>query len=60
MGGRVSRIKDQLYLPQEDLTPEEVLLRVRSRQTDFRYSLNAGISFRFGSKFNNVVNPRMW
>jgi hypothetical protein len=60
MGGRISRIKDQLYLPKEDLTPEEILLRVRSRQTDFRYSLNAGLSFRFGSKFNNVVNPRMW
>ena len=60
MGGRISRIKDQLYLPKEDLTPEEILLRVQSRQTDFRYSLDVGLSFRFGSKFNNVVNPRMW
>jgi hypothetical protein len=60
MGGRVSRIKDQLYVPKQDLTPEEVLLRVQSRQTDFRYGLNIGLSFRFGSKFNNVVNPRMW
>jgi hypothetical protein len=60
MGGNISRIKDQLYLPKQDLTPEEVLLRVQSRQTDFRYGLNIGLSFRFGSKFNNVVNPRMW
>ena len=60
IGGDVSRIKDQLYLPKEDLTPEEVLLRVRARQTDFRYGLSVGLSFRFGSKFNNVVNPRMW
>ena len=60
VGGNISRIKDQLYLPKQDLTPEEVLLRVQSRQTDFRYGFNIGLSFRFGSKFNNVVNPRMW
>ncbi len=60
MGGRVSRIKDQVYLPKEDLTPEEIFLRVQTRRTDFRHGLDVGLSFRFGSKFNNVVNPRMW
>jgi len=60
VGADVARIKDQLYLPKEDLTPEEILLRVRARETNFRYGLNVGFSFRFGSKFNNVVNPRMW
>ena len=60
MGANVARIKDQLYLPKEDLTAEEILLRVRARETNFRYGLNLGLSFRFGSKFNNVVNPRMW
>lgn len=60
IGADVARIKDQLYLPKEDLTAEEILLRVRARETNFRYGLNVGLSFRFGSKFNNVVNPRMW
>jgi hypothetical protein len=59
MGGNVSRIKDQLYLPKEDLSPEQVLLQQRQRGTDFRFGLNIGLGFRFGSKFNNVVNPRM-
>jgi hypothetical protein len=33
-------------------------LRRRQRETDFRYQMNFGFSFRFGSIFNNVVNPR--
>ena len=33
---------------------------VRDRAgTDFEYELEIGISFTFGSVFNNVVNPRM-
>ena len=59
LNGNVARIKDQLYLAKEDLTPEEILLQQRSRGTGFRFSTNIGLRFRFGSKFNNVVNPRM-
>jgi hypothetical protein len=57
--GWVSRIKDQFFLPKEGLTEEEILLRRRQRETDFRYSVRLGFSYRFGSKFANVVNPRM-
>ena len=57
--GEIERVKDQLYLPKEDLTPEEVLLQQRQQGTDYRYFLNFGLSYRFGSAFNNVVNPRM-
>ena len=57
--GGISRIKDQFFLPQEDLSEEEILLRRRQRETDFRYDLSIGFSYRFGSKFANVVNPRM-
>ncbi|UCD23428.1 MAG: hypothetical protein JSW51_10305 [Gemmatimonadota bacterium] len=59
IGGSFDRIKDQFYLPAEDLTEEEILLRRRQRETDYRFSLDAGLSFRFGSKFANIVNPRM-
>lgn len=54
-----SRIKDQFFLPAAGLTPEEVLLRRRQRETDFRYDLSVGFSYRFGSTFANIVNPRM-
>ena len=54
-----SRIKDQFFLPSEDLTPEEILVRRRQRETDYQFDLNLGFSYRFGSKFANIVNPRM-
>ena len=59
ISGSFSRIKDQFYLPAEDLTPEEILLRRRQRETDYRFDVGIGFSYRFGSKFANIVNPRM-
>lgn len=55
----ISRIKDQFYLSAEGIDPDDILLRRRQRETDFRYELSLGFSYRFGSKFANVVNPRM-
>lgn len=57
--GSIARIKDQFFLPAAGLTEEEVLLERRQRETDFRFDVSLGFSFRFGSKFANVVNPRM-
>jgi hypothetical protein len=54
-----ARIKDQFFLPAAGLTPEEILVRRRQRETDYRFSFSVGLSYRFGSAFNNVVNPRM-
>lgn len=56
--GRFSRIKDQLYLSKAGLEPEEVLTSRRELGTDFEYSADVGVSYSFGSIFNNVVNPR--
>ena len=53
-----SRIRDQLSLPRRDATPTEVLLRLRELQSGYEYSFSVGISYSFGSLFNNVVNPR--
>lgn len=55
----ISRVKDQFYLSGEGIDPEDIYLRRRQRETDFRYELGVGFSYRFGSKFANVVNPRM-
>lgn len=59
IGGNVARIKDQLYLAKGGLTDEEILVRRRQLGTSFRYFTFMNLSFRFGSKFANVVNPRM-
>ena len=56
--GQISRIRDQLYLPKGDLSDEERLLRLRQLATSYNYFLQIGLSYSFGSIFNNVVNPR--
>jgi hypothetical protein len=58
LDGSISRVRDQLYLPAEGLTPAEILLQQQELATDYRYFLSAGFSYSFGSIFNNVVNPR--
>ena len=57
--GSVARIKDQIYEPLEDASDADILLQQRELGTDYRFSLDVGLSFTFGSVFNNVVNPRM-
>jgi hypothetical protein len=56
--GEYSVIHDQLYLPKGDLTREEVLLRQTQLATGYQANIYAGLSYTFGSVFNNVVNPR--
>jgi hypothetical protein len=58
LGGSYARVRDQLSLPGRDLTAEEILLRQRQLATGYSYFAYGGISYRFGSIFNNVVNPR--
>jgi hypothetical protein len=59
LGGMYSHVRDQLSLPRRDLTEEEVLLRQRQLATNYTYYVFGGISYRFGSIFSNIVNPRM-
>jgi len=56
--GSISQVRDQLNIPARDLTDEEVLLRRRALETNYRWSFSFGITYQFGSIYNNVVNPR--
>ena len=56
--GQVSLLRDQLYLPKGDLSDADRLLRLRQLATSYTYFMNFGLSYSFGSIFNNVVNPR--
>jgi hypothetical protein len=58
IGGDISKIRDQIYIPLAELSEEDILLGRRQLPTDSRLSINTGFSFRFGSIFNNVVNNR--
>ena len=58
LDGSASRIRDQLSLPRRDATEEEILLRLRELQSGYQFDFSIGISYSFGSLFNNIVNPR--
>jgi hypothetical protein len=56
--GNYTRVRDQLHIIGRDLTEEEILLRQRQLATTYSYYVFFGINYRFGSIFNNIVNPR--
>lgn len=53
-----SRVRDQLYLAKGGASEQEVLLRRRQLATSFSYFTGFGLTYTFGSIFNNVVNTR--
>lgn len=57
--GSAARVKNQIYVPLEDISDEDIFLERRQLGTDFEYGFDIGFSYTFGSVFNNVVNPRM-
>lgn len=58
IGGGVSWIRDQIYLPAGGASREDVLVRQRQLATSYSYSVYFGASYTFGSIYNNIVNPR--
>jgi len=56
--GQASRRRDQLSLRRGNATNEEILVRQRELATGYQYDVGFGISYSFGSIFNNIVNPR--
>lgn len=58
MSGGFTFLHDQLALPKEGATGQEILLRIKQLQTTYSYWNNININYTFGSIYNNVVNPR--
>lgn len=56
--GEYSRIRDQINLRKGGASEEEILLRQRQLATGFQYFVGFGVTYRFGSIYNNIVNPR--
>jgi hypothetical protein len=51
-------VHDQVYLSKSGATQQEVLTRLRQLKSSYNFQNRFGISYRFGSKLNNFVNPR--
>jgi hypothetical protein len=58
VSGEYSKVRDQLSLPAEGATPEEILLELKRLATSYNLQFRIGFNYRFGSIFSNVVNPR--
>lgn len=56
--GQYSFVRSQRYLAAAGATPDEVLLQLRQLRTHYQYYASFGLSYTFGSVYNNVVNPR--
>jgi hypothetical protein len=56
--GGASILHDQLGLVKSGATTEEILLQKKELATSFQYWGSFGVSYTFGSIYNNVVNPR--
>ena len=56
--GSIDIPRNQIGLRKAGTTPEEILTRQHEMQSNYSIWLNAGLSYTFGSIYNNVVNPR--
>lgn len=58
LSGRYRIINDQISIPLGEITDEERLTGQVQQPTSFDYRISVGLSYTFGSIYNNVVNPR--
>jgi hypothetical protein len=54
----VSLFRNQRNIVKADISKEDQLLRIKELGTDYAYNFSFGLSYRFGSVYNNVVNTR--
>jgi len=57
--GNFELIRDQINLPAGDASIEDVLLQQKQIATDYELGFRVGISYTFGSAFNNIINTRL-
>jgi len=56
--GSVGRINDQLSLVRGEASEAEILLQLQELQTSYSLEGGLGLTYTFGSIYNNIVNPR--
>jgi len=56
--GGVARINDQLSLVRGEASEADILLQLQELATAYNFDGEVGITYTFGSIYNNIVNPR--
>jgi len=57
IGGSYNITRNLINLSKEDATRDEVLLQQKQLNSQYNYFFGVGISYQFGSKFSNYINP---
>jgi hypothetical protein len=58
IGGFASFVSDRINIAKSEISDEDILLQIKQLDTNFTYFTYVGVNYRFGSKYNNFVNPR--
>lgn len=58
VGGSAARINDQLSLVRGEASEADILLRLQELETSYNIRGEVGLTYTFGSIYNNIVNPR--
>ncbi|NIP42450.1 MAG: hypothetical protein GWO41_16435 [candidate division Zixibacteria bacterium] len=56
--GNFAWTHDLIYIKKGTADPDDVYLRRQALETSYQYYLSVGMSYTFGSIYNNIVNPR--
>lgn len=56
--GGAARINDQLSLVKGEASEAEILLQLQELETSYHLEGGLGLTYTFGSIYNNIVNPR--
>jgi hypothetical protein len=56
--GGAARVNDQLSLVKGDASEAEILLQLQELETAYHLEGSLGLTYTFGSIYNNIVNPR--
>jgi len=57
VGGSYDITRNLIQLSKEGATRDEVLLQQKQLNSQYSYFFGIGVSYQFGSKFNNFINP---
>ena len=58
LSGWVQKVRDKVNIAKSEISDEDILLQIKQLDTNFTYFTYFGLNYRFGSKYNNIVNPR--
>lgn len=57
-GGDISFVGDRINISKGEISDQDIILQNRQLDTNYSYFSYVGFNYRFGTRNNNIVNPR--